>query len=122
MKNTLVVLLLIASPILLGTWLYLSNPQQDIDPEMEPPLNINGHGFTVKNQPGSECQQAGGKLIEITECNGDKSDYCYFSDRIHCYADLVKDGQCQVEFSEDWYQSTGYGMIGPGSGPKVLCD
>lgn len=71
--------------------------------------------------PLSECEKAGGKLTTIQECDGSKSDWCILSEKIHCYADLVKDGQCDVEFSEKWYQETGEGMIGPGSGPRILC-
>jgi len=75
----------------------------------------------IKNEL-SECEKAGGKLQKMTECDGSENDYCILSEKIHCYADLVKNGKCDVEFSEKRYNETGYGMVGPGSGPRVLCD
>lgn len=59
----------------------------------------------------------------MKECDGSENDYCQLTEKIHCYADMVKNGKCiGVEFSEKAYKETGDGMIGQGRGPRVLCD
>ena len=88
----------------------------------EDKIDNNQNIITDQQNTLSECEKAGGKLLKIKECNGSESDYCILSEKIHCYADLVKGGKCDVEFSEKRYNETGDGMIGRGSGPRVLCD
>lgn len=63
-----------------------------------------------------ECTRAGGKISQITECDGSQSDWCEISEQEQCYADQVKEGRCaQGEYDEELG-----GIVG--ITPKVLCD
>jgi len=53
----------------------------------------------------SLCEKNGGKVSDITECNGEINKICTFPDGETCYMENIKDGKCEGIFS-----------------PKVLCD
>ena len=62
--------------------------------------------YEDEGQKVSECQEAGGKIIKIRECDQSESDWCVISDKEACYADQVQGGKCMVTNPP----------------PRVLCD
>ena len=52
-----------------------------------------------------ECKRSGGKVVNITECNGQVNKGCALPNGETCYIETVKNGKCPAYF-----------------GPKVLCD
>lgn len=101
---------------------FLGRPEDAFNVMRELGLGVSEVDFYViyfgNENNVSACEQAGGKLTKIEECDGSLADYCQLSDKIHCYADEVVNGTCDVAFSDELYKQTGDGMMG---GPRVLC-
>ena len=115
----IIILIIFALLIYSGIWWWTTlTKTKPFNPEVQQ-QNQNVVGSKTEL---SECEKAGGELQKRKECDGSENDHCILSEKIHCYADLVKNGKCDVEFSEKWFNETGDGMVGPGSGPRVWCD
>lgn len=89
---------------------------QDTVTQASPEWSGQTNAALEENKNLTECEKAGGNVVQIEECDGSKSDWCIISAKEQCYADQVKDGHCTAGHYDEELK----GIVG--ISPKVLCD